>query len=361
MLSIFSSRLSPFLHQRILDPIAMPDNTNRHLLPDPALAAYDLAPPVVVFTPAGAGINNRTIGIRSGDGAFIWKTYQTHDDPEAIRYEHRLLTWLGQQDLSFAVPAPIPTRSGDTLVASADGWKALFVQLPGGPPDHDRIDQMEAVGAALGELHCTLSAYPPEQRPHFYGYGALRQVHPHLPDPFHLGPAQLELPEEAPYVEWLAWWRDEMAELAEFTEHVYARLPHQMTHGDYVPSNTLVHAGQLTAVLDFDIAQPDARAIDMAMGLEFTLRIWERTDPFAFGAAFWRGYRRWVQPTAAEIAAMPTLIRLRDSVSTIWWLGRGLAAGTVEKEIWRIEDQRKMKVWLEANEQQLRSLLGREP
>jgi homoserine kinase type II len=284
-----------------------------------------LTPPVTEFALAGSGINNRTTGIRSGDREFIWKHYQTHADPEAIRYEHRLLTWLSRRNLSFAVPAPILTCDGDTLVAGAEGWSALFALIPGQPPDHNHLGHIEAVGAGLGELHRTLAVYPLERRADFHGYGELCRVHLAIPDPLGLTPHDLGLPDAAPYADLLTWWRDEVAELHEFTQTVYPQLPHQMTHGDYVPSNTLCNGERLAAILDFDMAQPDARAIDIATGLQFSLRPWERDDPMPYGEAFWRGYTRWIQPTDAEMAAIPMLIRLRDAVSTIWWLGRDLA------------------------------------
>lgn len=43
---------------------------------EPRLAAYDLTPPITTFAPSGAGINNQVVGVRSGEGEFVWKTYQ---------------------------------------------------------------------------------------------------------------------------------------------------------------------------------------------------------------------------------------------------------------------------------------------
>lgn len=321
------------------------------------LCAYPLTPPLAEFVLSGAGINNRTVGIRSGAGDFIWKVYQTHADPAAIRYEHRLLTWLAQRDLSFAVPAPMRTVDGDTLVFTAGGWGALFPLIPGAPPDQGQIESIRAVGAALGELHCALAEYPPEPRPHVHGYGDLRHVHPAIPDPLALTPAELGLPATPELVDLLARWRADMAELDEFTRRVYVHLPRQLTHGDYVPANTLFHAGRLTAILDFDLAQPDARAIDIASGLEFSLRIWERRDPLPFGAAFWQGYTRWVTPTNAEIAAIPGLIRLRDAVSAIWWLGRGLVAGDVSGGVRRLRDMQVTKEWMRQNDAEMMRMM----
>ncbi|MBX3000149.1 MAG: phosphotransferase [Caldilineaceae bacterium] len=319
----------------------------------PDLSAYPLTPPLTEFSLSGAGINNRVMGIRSGDGDFVWKLYQTHADPAAIRYEHRLLTWLAQRELSFAVPAPVSTVDGDTLVSTAEGWGALFPLLPGAPPDHCQIEQIRAVGAALGELHCALVDYTLVPHPHFHSYGDLRHVHPTIPDPFALTLADLGLPAAPDLIDLLARWQADLAELDEFTRCVYIHLPLQMTHGDYVPSNTLFHAGRLTAILDFEMAQPDVRAIDMASGLEFSLRIWDRRDPLAFGAAFWQGYTGWVQPSADEIAAIPMLIRLRDAVSVLWWLGRGNISGGVQ----RIRNGTITKQWLEENGDEMMGMM----
>jgi homoserine kinase type II len=195
-----------------------------------------------------------------------------------------------------------------------------------------------------------------EPRPHFHGYGDLRHVHPAIPDPFALTPADLGLPAAPEIVDLLARWQADLAELEEFSSVLYVHLPQQMTHGDYVPANTLFHADRLTAILDFDMAQPDARAIDIASGLEFSLRIWERRDPLAFGAAFWQGYTEWVQPSADEIAAIPLLIRLRDAVSAIWWLGRGLVDGDISRGVERIRDMTIIKRWLEENDDGMISL-----
>src|SRR2546421_775492 len=74
---------------------------------DPAgalvLASYDLAPPVEIFALPQQGVNNHNAGVRTGAGDFVVKTYTSYDDPASIHYEHRLLTWLAEEALSFAV------------------------------------------------------------------------------------------------------------------------------------------------------------------------------------------------------------------------------------------------------------------
>ena len=49
----------------------------------PALAAYDLAPPVEV-SPLSGGTNNPVLLVRTGAGEFVWKGYATHADRASI-------------------------------------------------------------------------------------------------------------------------------------------------------------------------------------------------------------------------------------------------------------------------------------
>jgi len=47
----------------------------------------------------------------------------------------------------------------------------------------------------------------------------------------------------------------------------------KVIHGDFTPSNTLHAGGRLTGIIDFEFAGPDARAMDVASGLYFCLRV----------------------------------------------------------------------------------------
>src|SRR5690606_30172167 len=93
-----------------------------------------------------------------------------------------------------------------------------------------------------------------------------------------------------PLVDDLGWWRDEVGRVTRFVAAHYAALPHQVIHGDFTPSNTLFVDDRLTAVLDFDMAVPDARAMDVAAGLTFAMRVDEQPDPWGQAVAFCRGY-----------------------------------------------------------------------
>ncbi len=320
-----------------------------------ALAHYDLAPPIEIFIlPNAGGINNRIRGVRTGAETYVWKTYLTHRNPAVIRYEHRLLRWLAAQPLSFATPVPLPTRTGETLCPTeeGEGWQALFSYLPGVPLDCNDPALIEALGVALGELHDTLRRYPMDPLPGLDCYAALDHIHPAVPDPFRLTPALLGLPSTTRSEALFDWWRETVRDLQVFIDGPYRTLPRQMMHGDFGPSNALAEDGRVVAIHDFEFTMPDARAIDVASGLAFVMRLWERDDEDALAMAhrFSHGHARRGGLTAAEIAALPHLMLLRDVVGAIWWTGRDLAAGDTRKSIERITAMQTARRWMREHE-----------
>lgn len=333
-------------------------------LPDlaPLLAAYDLTPPVAVFALPDAGTNNETAGVRTGAGDFVWKRYRTFSDPEVLRYEGRLLDWLAHQHLSFAVPTPIPDRSGETLSAAGGGWQALFPFLPGRRPDRRDPAQLMAVGAALGELHRAFAHYPAPSRPNQPAYGDFDRLHPAVSSPESLMPADFGVPDQPSHDHLVTWWREELGRLRAFAEGSYRALPWQMIHGDFSIGNTFFHDGRLAAIFDFEFAAPDARALDVAAGLEFAIRYWEggtSEEWWAITAAFCRGYGRVNTLTEPEIAAIPWLIRLRDAASVIWHTGQGLARDRALRGLISLEHLRGSAQWLGEHEQQLVATIRR--
>lgn len=310
------------------------------------LRVYTLSPPIKLFALSAQGVNNRTIGVRTGDGEFVWKTYQTYADPAVLRYEHELLLWLGAQELPFHVPVPVRTRGGDTLCFSSRGWQALFPRLPGSQPDYRDPAIVEVVGEGLGQLHTILAHYPSEPRMDMGAYGDLHLVHPRISDPYTLMPDHLGLPNTSACERLLSWWRDELVDLRSFIEGAYRELPWQVVHGDFALANTLCQDGQLVAMLDFEFALRDARAIDIASGLNSAMRLWENREPFVMAEAFCRGYARVTRLTTAEIEALPNLLRLREVTSAVWWLGRSLAANNPATSLQRLEAVRGTFDWI---------------
>lgn len=315
------------------------------------LASYRLTPPLTIAPLVGAaGINNQVRAVDTGAGRFLWKGYLTHTDPARILAEHRLLGWLAEAGLPFGTPTPLPDNSGATLLPApgGKGWRALFAWLPGASLARRDPATIAALGAALGTLHGALARLPPALDPPLTPNGDLAHIHPLITDPYGLTPTLLGLPEIAPYTGQLAAWRTVVAEVGAFIAGPYAALPRQVIHGDFGPGNALAFGDEITALLDFEFALREARAIDLASGLAMTLRIWQLDPPesLALAAALCRGYAGTAGLTAAEVAALPDLLLLREVVGAIWWLGRALATGDVRPRLDRFADLHALIAWL---------------
>jgi Ser/Thr protein kinase RdoA (MazF antagonist) len=126
-----------------------------------ALPAAWALPRPWTLRPTASGRNNLSAYVDTPVGTHLLRVHQNTGDLARRRYEHALLTRLQQAGLSFAVPSPLPTATGETLVAvpRADGpaLAALFRLIPGQPPARDNPAHLRAAGAALGELDGALA------------------------------------------------------------------------------------------------------------------------------------------------------------------------------------------------------------
>ena len=320
-----------------------------------ALQHYDLVPPVTTFALPAAGTNNMTLGVRTGAGRYVLKRYAVPHGAVGLRYQHDLLTWLQDRGLSFSLPAPVATAAGATWLHDGAGYGALLPLLAGERPDYRNPAHLESVGAALGELHRALRAYSTAPRPGLPGFGNLAAVHPRIPHPEALTPADLGWRPHPSLADLCAWWRAEYRETSRFIRDTCPLLPRQVIHGDFAPSNTLCHRDRVSAILDFEFALPEIRVLDVASGLKYGMRIWEREDPWINGVGFSRGYARFVTLTEREISALVDVTILRDTVSVIWHYGRSLAQGRPpERE--RLEEMRHSTTWLKAHRSEMETL-----
>jgi Ser/Thr protein kinase RdoA (MazF antagonist) len=292
----------------------------------PALEDYALPPPVEVFALAGQGVNNYTVGLRTGAGEFVAREYASYDGRSSIDYEHALLRRLASAGLSFAVPVPVPSRTGEAVVHGPTGWISLARRLPGTTLDLSVPGHAELLGTVVGEMQSTLACFPLVQRPGRPLFERLLAFPPPERDPRRVTPGVLGLPATPDNDRLLGWWREEVVRLQEILDGPYRALRYQVCHNDVTPPNVLVHEGQVSAVLDFEFAGPAPRALDVAHTLRLVLRSWEEHAQWEECRHFCRGYRRWVCLSEAEVSALPWLARVRHAITVLWWLGRPDAA-----------------------------------
>ncbi|MBV8883605.1 MAG: phosphotransferase, partial [Chroococcidiopsidaceae cyanobacterium CP_BM_RX_35] len=115
--------------------------------------------------PTYQGTTNTTYFIHTPVGKFLLKFYGDSTPTAQIDYEHSLLSYLQEADLSFAVPTPIPASSGETLVHlhKDDAFLrvALISLIPGQHAERHNLQHVRAAGRALGELHDAFSPTSP--------------------------------------------------------------------------------------------------------------------------------------------------------------------------------------------------------
>jgi len=300
--------------------------------------------------PLQGGINNRTFRVVAEVGGeasdYILRLYPATASPQSVAFETAVLSALAPINLPFGLPRPIPARNGEVAprvpTGNGEALALLVPVLPGRFTEPSSPLQAESAGAALGMLHRALAGVtvPVAPRP---TYGELGQIDPHFPDP-------RRAPDWAPVNE------EERVRLGQLVEevltqreHWYSTLPQQIIHGDYVPYNLLLEGNQITAVLDFELANRDLRALDFTMGLWAWLN-WKGNLNWAFGEAFVRGYRAHIALTEAEIQAIPSLLRLRKAATLVWWAARqsrGAAAEGIME--WAAKSALEAEAWIEAN------------
>jgi homoserine kinase type II len=263
-------------------------------------------------------------------GAYVLRVYRNTADAERVGYEHALLRALQGAGLPFAVPCPVPTPAGATAVpvpgdpGRPPALAALFPRLVGGPPDTRDLGQVRAAGAALGALHGALAGVvvaPPGAQATAVTLLGPDPAQPGAPVPAG-DPLRLEgLPLAAGQRARLDALFDGLRAAA---PPLYAALPRQVIHWDFEPTNVLMVDGRVAAVLDFEFATPDLRAMDVARGLH----AWTRgalPGGRAWGAAgaFAAGYGERAALTPAEAAGVPTLLLLGQVAVFVHWAQRG--------------------------------------
>ena len=79
----------------------------------------------------------------------------------------------------------------------------------------------------------------------------------------------------------------------------------------------------MSGMLDFEFASPDLLAMDFVCGLRsFGSIAGDKTTDWPAISAFARGYAASRPLTEHEVAAVPTLLRLRTAASLVHWVGR---------------------------------------
>lgn len=278
---------------------------------------WDLPAPWQIEPMSGSAHNHLALIVAANQQHAVLCTY-SNDAPASFGYMQAVLQALTDQKLPFALPLPLLTRSGVSLYRHDDGYRTwVMTMLPWFAGDHPTVDDGDACFHA-GRVHAQLlnalatvtvseSSPPP--------YMTLQRIHPYIIDPL----ASLRV---APLS------NDQIKQLVQLVETLqaelpayYDELPRQIIHGDFVPSNVLVTDAMVSAVLDFELCRNDVRVLDVAFAMLAWGGFGDNYDESAM-LRFGQGFAQIITLSDAEIAAIPSMMRLAHVVRVLSALGR---------------------------------------
>ncbi len=274
--------------------------------------------PGAEHTSAARGSNNRTILVSQGDRRWVLRISQNLSAGQVLA-EHRLLARMRGRDLPFALPEPVPTAAGDTVVETTEGPASLCRWITGVRPDPSSETALQRIGAGLGRLSAAMRDLPAGDAPQHWGDGPLAAL------PADVGADDLiaELAAAGIGPEQTQLLNTSAARADTWYKSAAGGLPIQVVHGDIGPSNVLVDqdSGELTGILDFEISGADYRVQDLVATLLLCGAL-EGQDWPTRATALVRGVAGVLELDPAEIDAVPQLLICRAVGSTLWRAGR---------------------------------------
>ncbi|WP_058304305.1 phosphotransferase [Gorillibacterium timonense] len=272
------------------------------------LANYSL-PKVLSVETRDSGMNNTTrYAVLEDRSVRVLRIYENHQDLDKLRAEHEVLLQLQRQVLPFAVPYPVTTKSGLTWVEAEDGKLAsLFPYLNGSRPSSDLHEMASEYGRVVGSLVQAMAVLEVKESPAYPPYDERldtpREILLAVENDFETHPVLASLMEDVRYL------IDRFKALQEKAEEVRG-LPRQWIHGDFSYANALVEGNRVSAVLDFEFATRDIRAMELAVCLAEQL-----SAPGGISSSsmtdMLSGYQSVFPLEASELRLLPPLIQLR--------------------------------------------------
>jgi homoserine kinase type II len=311
------------------------------------------------FEPTAQGLSNTTYFAYTDDEQYVVKLYAATTGLAQIHYEHKLLVFLQATDLPCAIPVPIAAATGQSLITvDLDGRSLTITLVPrlfGQTMDRQNLAQVRSAGTVLAQLHHQLQQFnPPDDLIRLPSWGDLAHIHPLVPDPLSVA-AILSLGyEEQKYF-------NQMLEQAMvLAPHLYATLPVQTIHADYITENILVENDRVTGILDFEFSTRDLRLLDYFSSLsQFASLPWKDDQFAAIITAFSDGYGCTQSLTMAEKKASIDVWKLQHASALIYWIG-WFIEGKVshQKIVDAVVATLKFDAWIESNQGQLFDALG---
>jgi homoserine kinase type II len=245
----------------------------------------------------GVENTNYLVAVKTATGEeekYILTLYEKRVNPEDLPFFLGLLEHVAQQ--CVACPKPIVRRDG-ALVGVLSGKQASLVSfLHGKSRSIIHNPHAASVGAVLGQLHRATAGFA-ATRANALSLAGWQKIYEKIKGRFdEIQPGLEELLQR------------EMEYAAQHFAGIKG-LPHGVIHADLFPDNVFFEGDEVSGVIDFYFACNDALAYDVAI----TLNAWcfEQSGEFSptKSKLLLAAYQKQRLLTAAEIAALPTLLR----------------------------------------------------
>ena len=271
--------------------------------------------------------------VRTNRGRYLLKRRpQGRTDPYRVAFAHELQPFLLQKH--FPLPHLIGTKEGNhSMVRLGDSVCEVFEFIDGEPYDQSLLATYES-GKMLGLYHSVVADYHPRWKPpsgHYHNAPVIRQYLQGIPDRLaEITAGKRTIGEVRPVADELLQFYDRAAEAAE--QQGLLEWEAQIVHSDWHPGNMLFKEGHVVAVIDYDAARVQPRAMDVANGvLQFSLltgsrepETWPEYTDESRAKRFLRGYDEINVLSVAELRTVPQLMSeafIAEAIIPIWGSG----------------------------------------
>ncbi len=298
-------------------PIMSPSSSRTDETLRDVLARFDVNDASIRDIRTGRVNKHWRIGTASEE--YVLRRYNAHRTHAAIAYEHDVLRYLAGKNW----PVAAPLAAGSKTIVEADGrLYALFRLLPGRPSPYvsDRYSRLK--GRLLARLHEDLAGWePPGQRETF---GRVWELDVYVGAQSRYSSLnELLMAFGKEYTAHARAIRSQKyAMLRELSTLGYGELPLVATHFDFHHDNLLWSRGELTGLLDFDLAHLDARVTDVAQSLALGCLAppaYNAISPAA-ARAFLSGYMEHSALSDVELQLIVPLVRAAILLMVTWRL-----------------------------------------
>lgn len=213
---------------------------------DDFIKSYDVGT-VRSFKGIAEGVSNSNFMIETNQAHFILTLYEHRINFAELPFFISLMEYLA--DAHLPVPRPIRDRHGEALKMLEGRHACLIEFLPGVSVSHPTVDQTQAVGRALANLHLAAQSFP-QKRSNSLGPDWWRQISAQL---------ESELDSIAPGLQKTV--AAAVARLDQWPDD----LPKGIIHADLFPDNVLMIDSKVTGLIDFYFACTDYFIYDLAV------------------------------------------------------------------------------------------------